>query len=80
VGLTKRLNADHHQVFTTTAIIDVELLIDIIDNRGLIIQRGSSYGMLQDEVSKYALRLMKLTSVMQIKPKHIKKCTVLEAQ
>jgi hypothetical protein len=53
---------------TTTAIIDVEMnLIDIIDNS--VIQRRSSYGMLQDEVSKYALRLMKINISEANKPK-----------
>lgn len=53
---------------TTTAVIDVEMnLIDIID--GSVIQRNASYGMLQDEVSKYALRLMKINLDSANKPK-----------
>ena len=44
---------------TTTAIIDVEMnLIDAVDNS--YITRRASYGMLQDQVSKYSLRLMKI--------------------
>jgi hypothetical protein len=44
---------------STTAIIDVEMmLIDAVDNSSII--RNASYGMLQDEVSKYSLSLTKI--------------------
>ena len=44
---------------TTTAIIDVEMnIIDAVD--GSSITRIASYGMLQDEVSKYSLNLSKI--------------------
>ena len=44
---------------TTTAIIDVEMrLIDAVDDSYII--RRASYGMLQDEVSKYSLNLTKI--------------------
>lgn len=53
---------------TTTAIIDVEMnLIDIID--GSQLQRRASYGMLQDEVSKYSLKMMKINLGNASKPK-----------
>jgi hypothetical protein len=53
---------------TTTAIIDVEMrLIDIVDGSEII--RRASYGMLQDEVSKYSLRLMKINLSDASKPK-----------
>lgn len=53
---------------TTTAIIDVEMrLIDQIDNSYII--RRASYGLLQDEVSKYSLNLMKINLVNASKPK-----------
>jgi len=53
---------------TTTAIIDVEMnLIDIID--GSQLQRRASYGMLQDEVSKYSLKMMKINLATANKPK-----------
>ena len=44
---------------TTTAIIDVEMrLIDAVDDTYII--RRASYGMLQDEVSRYSLNLIKI--------------------
>ena len=53
---------------TTTAIIDVEMrLIDIVDGSEII--RRSSYGMLQDEVAKYSLNLMKINLTNASKPK-----------
>jgi hypothetical protein len=53
---------------TTTAIIDVELrLIDSVDDSSII--RRASYGMLQDEVSKYSLKLMKINLKNANKPK-----------
>ncbi len=53
---------------TTTAIIDVEMrLIDAVDDSYII--RRASYGMLQDEVSKYSLKLMKINLVNASKPK-----------
>ena len=53
---------------TTTAIIDVEMrLIDKVDD-SYIIRRGS-YGMLQDEVAKYSLKLMKINLNKANKPK-----------
>lgn len=53
---------------TTTAIIDVEMrLIDSVDNSYIV--RKASYGMLQDEVSKYSLRLMKINLEDANKPK-----------
>lgn len=53
---------------TTTAIIDVEMrLIDEVDDSYII--RRASYGMLQDEVSKYSLRLMKINLSNAYKPK-----------
>jgi hypothetical protein len=53
---------------TTTAIIDVEMrLIDSVD--GSYIIRRSSYGMLQDEVSKYSLKMTKINVSNANKPK-----------
>lgn len=53
---------------TTTAIIDVEMrLIDSIDDSYIL--RRASYGMLQDEVSKYSLNLMKINLKNAYKPK-----------
>lgn len=53
---------------TTTAIIDVEMrLIDAVDDSYII--RRASYGMLQDEVSKYALNLTKINLNNANKPK-----------
>jgi hypothetical protein len=53
---------------TTTAIVDVEMrLIDAVDDSYII--RRASYGMLQDEVSKYSLNLTKINLVNAHKPK-----------
>jgi hypothetical protein len=53
---------------TTTAIIDVEMrLIDSVDDS--IILRRASYGMLQDEVSKYSLNMTKINLTNASKPK-----------
>ena len=53
---------------TTTAIIDVEMrLIDAVDDSYII--RRASYGMLQDEVSKYSLNLTKINLSNASKPK-----------
>lgn len=53
---------------TTTAIIDVEMrLIDAVDDSYIV--RRASYGMLQDEVSKYSLNLMKINLDDANKPK-----------
>jgi hypothetical protein len=53
---------------TTTAIIDVEMrLIDAVDDSYII--RRASYGMLQDEVSKYSLNLTKINLNNANKPK-----------
>ena len=53
---------------STTAIIDVEMrLIDSVDDSTII--RRASYGMLQDEVAKYSLRMMKINLVNASKPK-----------
>jgi hypothetical protein len=53
---------------TTTAIIDVEMrLIDMVDESYII--RRASYGMLQDEVSKYAINLTKINLGNANKPK-----------
>ena len=53
---------------TTTAIIDVEMnLVDAVDNSS--IYRKSSYGLLQDEVSKYSLSLTKINIANAAKPK-----------
>lgn len=53
---------------TTTAIIDVEMrLIDTVDETTII--RKASYGMLQDELSKYSLNMMKINVKNVMKPK-----------
>lgn len=53
---------------TTTAIIDVEMrLIDAVDDSYIV--RMASYGMLQDQVSKYSLMLMKINLKNAYKPK-----------
>lgn len=53
---------------TTTAVIDVEMrLIDTVDES--IIYRRASYGMLQDEVSKYSLNMTKINISKANKPK-----------
>ena len=53
---------------TTTAIIDVEMrLIDAVDDSYII--RRASYGMLQDEVSKYSVNLTKINLKNAFKPK-----------
>ena len=53
---------------TTTAIIDVEMkLIDAVDESSII--RRASYGMLQDEVSKYSVNLTKINLSNAFKPK-----------
>lgn len=53
---------------TTTAIIDVEMrLIDNVDNSYIL--RRASYGILQDELSKYSLNMMKLNVSNVSKPK-----------
>lgn len=53
---------------TTTAIIDVEMrLIDQVDESYIL--RRASYGMLQDEVARYALKLMKINLTNSSKPK-----------
>lgn len=53
---------------TTTAVIDVEMrMIDAIDDSYIV--RKASYGMLQDEVSKYSLRLSKINLKNAYKPK-----------
>ena len=53
---------------TTTAIIDVEMrLIDAVDESYII--RRASYGMLQDEVSKYSINIMKINLKNAAKPK-----------
>ena len=53
---------------TTTAIIDVEMrLVDAVDNSYII--RRASYGMLQDEVSKYSSSLTKINLDNAFKPK-----------
>jgi hypothetical protein len=53
---------------TTTAIIDVEMnVIDAVDNSS--IYRRASYGMLQDQVSKYSLNLTKINLANANKPK-----------
>ena len=53
---------------TTTAILDVEMrLIDAVDDS--YIMRRASYGMLQDEVSKYSLNMMKINLASASKPK-----------
>lgn len=53
---------------TTTAIIDVEMrLIDSVDDSYIL--RRASYGMLQDEVSKYSTNMLKINLVNAAKPK-----------
>lgn len=53
---------------TSTAIINVEMkVIDAVDNS--YITRTAAYGMLQDEVSKYALNLTKIDLEKASKPK-----------
>ena len=53
---------------TTTAIIDVEMrLIDSVDDSYIL--RRASYGMLQDEVSKYSTNMLKINLVNASKPK-----------
>ena len=53
---------------TTTAIIDIEMkLIDSVDNSVII--RRASYGMLQDELSKYSLSMMKINVKNISRPK-----------
>jgi hypothetical protein len=53
---------------TTTAIIDVEMrVIDAVDDSYII--RRASYGMLQNEVSKYSLNLTKINLKNAFKPK-----------
>lgn len=53
---------------TTTAIISVEMkLIDIVDGSEIV--RRASYGMLQDQVSKYSLNLTKINLANANKPK-----------
>ena len=53
---------------TTTAIIDVEMrLIDSVDDSYIL--RRASYGMLQDEVSKYSTNMLKINLVDAAKPK-----------
>jgi hypothetical protein len=53
---------------TTTAIIDVEMrLIDNVDESSII--RRASYGMLQDEVSKYGSNMSKINISNALKPK-----------
>lgn len=53
---------------TTTAIIDVEMrLIDSVDDSYIL--RTASYGMLQDEVSKYSLNMTKINLESVSKPK-----------
>jgi len=53
---------------TTTASIDVEMrLIDSVDDSYIL--RRASYGMLQDEVSKYSTSMLKINLVNASKPK-----------
>lgn len=53
---------------TTTAIIDVEMrLIDSVDDSYIL--RRASYGMLQDEVSKYSTKMIKINLDKANKPK-----------
>jgi len=53
---------------TTTAILDVEMrLIDAVDES--YIMRRASYGMLQDEVSKYSTNMLKINLANAAKPK-----------
>lgn len=56
------------KVSTTTAILDVEMrLIDMVDDSYIV--RRASYGMLQDEVSKYSSNMTKLDMSTAMKPK-----------
>ena len=53
---------------TTTAIIDVEMrLIDSVDDSFIL--RRASYGMLQDQITKYSLNLTKINLDNALKPK-----------
>jgi hypothetical protein len=53
---------------TTTAIIDVEMkLIDSVDDSQIL--RRASFGMLQDQVSKYSLSMLKINLKNAHKPK-----------
>ena len=53
---------------TTTAVINVDMyIIDAVDNSQIV--RSASYGMLQDEVSKYSLNLTKINLATANKPK-----------
>lgn len=53
---------------TTTAVIAVDMyIIDSVDNSQIV--RSASYGMLQDEVSKYSLNLTKINLANATKPK-----------
>ena len=53
---------------TTSAIIDVEMrLIDSVDDSYIL--RRASYGMLQDEVSKYSTSMLKINLTNASKPK-----------
>jgi hypothetical protein len=53
---------------TTTAVIDVDMyIIDSVDNSQIL--RSSSYGMLQDQVSKYSLNLTKINLASSTIPK-----------
>ena len=53
---------------STTAVIDVEMnVIDSVDNSSII--RKASYGMLQDEVSKFSRYLSKINLLNASKPK-----------
>jgi hypothetical protein len=52
---------------STTAVIDVEMnVIDAVDNSSII--RKASYGMLQDEVSKFSRYLTKINLLSATKP------------
>lgn len=56
------------KVSTTTAILDVEMrLIDSVNDS--YIMRRASYGMLQDEVSKYSTSMLKISLEKSYKPK-----------
>ena len=56
------------QYSTTTAVIDVDMyIIDSVDNSQIL--RSSSYGMLQNEVSKYSLNLTKINLASSTIPK-----------
>lgn len=63
---------------TTTAVIDVDMyIIDSVDDSQIL--RSSSYGMLQDQVSKYSLNLTKINLNSATKPKiyNVKSATSL---